>query len=314
MDRCTHPDTGGVNRPGRVRIPRRSSCARTHEGKLRIAVLSDALEDRNGVDAYYRDLVEHLAQWGHTVEFMQPARTGSARLLSMPMPGDPKQRICFPNPVVLSRRMRALRPQVILVATPGPFGLYGLYAARRLNARLIAGFHTHLEGLAGLYWSRILGGAGGCYVALLNRLLFRHAEITVVNAEAMMERARRLGAAEVALLGTPLGRRFLETPLKPLGPKVRHVLFAGRLAPEKNLEDVVEAAARLPHIHFSVAGDGPLGEWVARRARELPNLTHLAGPATPPARRHRVPARGRAPVPAHRRDRGPGAALSPLVR
>jgi glycosyltransferase involved in cell wall biosynthesis len=51
-------------------------------------------------------------------------------------------------------------------------------------------------------------------------------------------------------------------------------LFAGRLAPEKNLEAVVEAARRLPDIDFLVIGDGPLRSWIEEQCRRLPNLRH----------------------------------------
>ncbi|GIW94743.1 MAG: glycosyl transferase [Pirellulaceae bacterium] len=46
------------------------------------------------------------------------------------------------------------------------------------------------------------------------------------------------------------------------------VLFAGRLSPEKGLDLLVEAARRLRHIPFFIAGDGPLRENLAGRCPE----------------------------------------------
>jgi glycosyltransferase involved in cell wall biosynthesis len=52
-------------------------------------------------------------------------------------------------------------------------------------------------------------------------------------------------------------------------------LFAGRLAPEKNLGAVVEAAEALPEMRFMVAGDGPLRQWLTTQAERLPNLEYI---------------------------------------
>jgi glycosyltransferase involved in cell wall biosynthesis len=64
-------------------------------------------------------------------------------------------------------------------------------------------------------------------------------------------------------------------PAKPL------LLYAGRLAPEKGLRTLLEAAARAPRIAIQIAGEGPLRGEVAARAASLPSVTlrgHLAPP------------------------------------
>jgi glycosyltransferase involved in cell wall biosynthesis len=76
-------------------------------------------------------------------------------------------------------------------------------------------------------------------------------------------------------MGTPIPKAFLDTPPKPLGASVRRVLFAGRLAPEKNLGAVVDAAAALPGVQFQVAGDGPLRQWLLSQTERLPNLHYV---------------------------------------
>jgi glycosyltransferase involved in cell wall biosynthesis len=52
------------------------------------------------------------------------------------------------------------------------------------------------------------------------------------------------------------------------------VLFAGRLAPEKRLEQVLEAARGLPELHFVIAGEGPLRARVEQAEAELDNLDY----------------------------------------
>jgi glycosyltransferase involved in cell wall biosynthesis len=245
---------------------------------LRVAICSDAAPERNGVGAYYRDLADHLRAAGARVEFAAPRYRSGAWYggLALPLPGDPTQKILVPSPSKLGRRIACFRPDAIVVPTPGPYGLLGMHLANRLKAQLVVGFHTHFERITGLFsdW-RLRGPIYQAYLRLSHRMLFRRSDLVLANSDAMVEVARRIGAHRVGLMGTPIPRRFLDRDLVPLGDSVSRVLFAGRLAPEKNLETVVEAARRLPSIEFLIAGDGPLRPWVQEQCRQVPNLTQV---------------------------------------
>ncbi|MGD8976551.1 MAG: glycosyltransferase, partial [Gammaproteobacteria bacterium] len=205
----------------------------------RVVVLSDALPERNGVGTYYRDLVRQLERHVAHVELICPdRRSGWRGRFSFPMPGDGTQSICTPPLRRLSRHLRNLSPDVIISATPGPFGLLGMYFSFRHNARLFCGFHTHLEGLTDLYWqsglSRLFGGFNRWYLNSAHKLMFRRSTAVIANSPGMADLARGLGARQVEMVGTPIPRRFLIEPLKPMSGQIGRVLFAGRLAPEKN--------------------------------------------------------------------------------
>jgi glycosyltransferase involved in cell wall biosynthesis len=91
----------------------------------------------------------------------------------------------------------------------------------------------------------------------------------------MANAAWKAGAHDVTLIGTPIAKHFLTTPAVPLSPQLRTVLYAGRLAPEKNIDTFLQAAMHLPHIRFIVAGDGPLRADVEAHAQTFPNLEYL---------------------------------------
>jgi glycosyltransferase involved in cell wall biosynthesis len=245
---------------------------------LRVAIVSDAAPERNGVGAYYSDLAEHLKGVGARVELISPRfRAGNwYGGLAMPLPGDPTQRFLFPSPALVRRRMARTAPDAVIVPTPGPFGMVGMHYAKRYGARLVVGFHTHFERLTELnnHW-RLFGMAAQAYLTACNRKLFREGDLVLANSPEMADIARRMGARNVGLMGTPIPKRFLDQPPRPLRPRVGRVLFAGRLAPEKNLEAVVEAAEALPALEFVIAGDGPLREWIEQQAARLANLTYL---------------------------------------
>ncbi|MBB4284745.1 glycosyltransferase [Roseospira goensis] len=239
----------------------------------RIAVISDAVAERNGVGAYYSDLAEHLRDHVAAVAVLGPGGDGSLGSVALPLPGDSTQKLSLPNLVTVRRRLLDLRPHAIVVPTPGPWGLLGARMAGSLGAALVVGFHTHYERLADLYWSTTLGMIPRSYMRMANRFLFDRGAVVLANSHAMADAARDLGAASVDLMGTPIPRSFIDPAPLPLPDGVSRVLFAGRLAPEKNVQAVVDAARALPDIAFTIVGDGPMRASLEDQAHALPNLT-----------------------------------------
>ncbi|MGD8339719.1 MAG: glycosyltransferase [Gammaproteobacteria bacterium] len=244
---------------------------------MRVAVVSDAPSERNGVGSYYADLVAQLQSRGAHAEHFCPVdhRAWWLRKLAPPLPGDYTQRLWFPRPLRLWRRVTSAEPNVIVVPTPGPFGMIGLLAARRLGVPLIVGFHTDFEALTSIYWTAGFSRACRWYLESCNRLLFRNSEVVLANSEDMLGVASSLGAHQTELMGTSVAREFIDRPTVPCSPSADRILFAGRLAEEKNLPAVLALARARPGIQVSIAGDGPLRHAVKAAAAELPNLNYL---------------------------------------
>lgn len=241
---------------------------------LRVMILSDAIPQRNGVGTYYHDLMEHLqAQLGH-VE-MIPARANcifKKKRVAIPLPGDPSQHLYLPNVIPILRQIRKEKPDVLIAPTLGPFALLARLVARTWGLPLVFGYHTSLNKLANLYWQGRFGRLSAWYLKRASRVMFRQAAVVVVNTEAMREEALELGAREVRVMGTTIARPMMEVPLPEFDGRVRTVLFAGRLAREKNVMKVADAAAELKHLVFRIAGDGPLMPELRQRAMWQPNL------------------------------------------
>lgn len=263
----------------RISEQRIETATPTEAHDLRVAIVSDAAPERNGVGAYYRDLADHLKASGASVGLIAPRyRAGSwYGGLRLPLPGDPTQKILVPSWSLVNRRMNRLRPNVIVVPTPGPYGMLGMHLAGRLGINLVVGFHTHFEALTDLFqdWSGLRARIANTYLRACHRLLFRRSHLVLANSAQMMEVARAIGALRVGLMATPIPKRFLDRPIVAASPDLKRILFAGRLAPEKNLEVIVEAARRLPDMEFLVAGDGPQRHWLETQCAALPNLNHV---------------------------------------
>jgi glycosyltransferase involved in cell wall biosynthesis len=126
-----------------------------------------------------------------------------------------------------------------------------------------------------MYWNRLFNALTHWYFGACDRLLFKTAEVVVANSDDMARLARRLGAGKVQLIGTPLATDYLREPPAMPRDDPFEVVFAGRLAVEKNVLSLVDAAAVCPQIRFRIAGHGPLTRVITQRAGELPNLEYL---------------------------------------
>ena len=238
-----------------------------------VIIISDALPERNGVGAYYKDLLDQLTELGYEATFLAP-NPDKWQLLKFPLPGDATQTVYLPSLFRFRRVMRQVRPRAIVVGTPGPFGLLGTFWAKRLKARLIVGFHTHFSSVTDLYSNRWLRSFSRFYFNIADNLQFRYGDQILANSDQMVDLARSLGAKNVEVMGTLLPPDALKSAT-PLREHVEHVLFAGRLAPEKRVQLVVDAARSLPNIQFTIAGEGPLKNDINRQAADIPNLRTL---------------------------------------
>lgn len=253
--------------------PETDSLPVTDAGRLRVLICCDAAVERNGVGSYYGDLIEQIGDSVAAIELLAPGY-GPKPLLAFPLPGDSTQQAALPAGWRMARVFDRMKPQVVIIATPGPYGMTGARLARRRGIPFIYGFHTHFEALSELYWSRLMTAVATRYLESRNRKLFERAALTLAHSDSMVELARRLGARRAALAATLLPERFDQPPEPAAGP-VQKILFVGRLAAEKRIDRLLDAAPRRPELSFSFAGHGPLSEQVAAAAREHDNVNHL---------------------------------------
>ena len=156
--------------------------------------------------------------------------------------------------------LRAIRPDVVLIHDPfwRPLGVTG--EAHRLGARVIAVHHASpAMNAAGL------PGPDAVYLPVFRRV-YRHA-YEHVDAVMSVVDPRRDSGREATL---PL-RLGLHPAFRP-GPGVRrdHVLYAGRLAWEKGVFELLEAAAIASDPWpLWLVGDGPARRGIRSRVERL---------------------------------------------
>lgn len=247
--------------------------------QIRLLAISDAAPSRNGAGAYYQDLLEQMQSRVEKAVLYSPTinddGTWEAGLV-LPLPGDKTQKLCFPNIFDLSRLYREMKPDIVVIATPGVYGILGSWLARKHHIPYLTGMHTSFEQLTELYWpDSIQGKIVEKYFSFSNGTLFRHTEAVLGNAEPILEQALSMGAPETRLIGTPISSEFIIPAYTPHRGELESCLFAGRLAREKNIESLLDAVENFPTLRFSIAGDGPLRETVQKAASHFPNLEYL---------------------------------------
>lgn len=244
---------------------------------VRVAVVSDAITDRNGVGTYYADLIAQLGPRLERLRLLAPDMRGGSvpAWFSAPMPGDPTQRMIWPKGRAVSQWLDELSPTVIVIPTLGILSVLAMRYARRRRIPTLVVNHTNFDHLLHLYWNRLLSEPMGWGLRRMQHWMLSEATRVAAVDEEGASQAQRWTESEVPILGTPISRWYLELPAGDPPQRIANVVFVGRLAYEKGIDQLLEAAAALPELEFTIVGDGPLRGCVDRAAARLPNLTAL---------------------------------------
>lgn len=196
---------------------------------------------------------------------------------SVPLPGYRDVRVSLPAWRRVEAAVRRFAPDVVHCATEFVVGRLGMAAARRAGVPVVTSYHTDFARYTAVYgipWMR------RPVTAWLSRF-HANGALTLTPSEAAREDLRALGRQDAAVWGRGIDTeafhpRHRSNALRErLAPGAAFLLlYAGRLAPEKNVGVLLEAFGALARTlppgtaHLLVAGDGP----------SLPALRRQAGP------------------------------------
>lgn len=194
---------------------------------------------------------------------------------------------CFPAPRIpfgggyrfpwrlgaFARALERLGPDLVEAGDPYQVGWTAVTTARALGIPAVAFCHSDLVGLA----AARVGRAAARTAAAWLRALYGRADLVLAPSRGVVERLRDAGVGHAVV--QPLGVdavTFAPERADPalrrslgLSPHARLLVFAGRLAPEKNLGELEAMIERLgAPYHLLVIG----GE---RTVRTSPRVTYL---------------------------------------
>ena len=171
------------------------------------------------------------------------------------------------------REICARGPDLIEAGDPGPLGWIARHAARRLDVPLVAFCHADVLRMTAIRFSPALNGGVREYL----RAFYRRCDVVIAPSRYMKDRLAQWGVDRVVV--RPLGVDFeIFTPTARAGDlrrelalphDARVLVYAGRLAPEKNIDVLLRAFQKLGRrYHLVIAGEGEM-------SHRPPNVTLL---------------------------------------
>lgn len=241
---------------------------------MKVALFTDTfLPQVNGVSLTLQRLVDHLQQRNISIRVFAPVTSKNDffaehlhRFASFPFFLYPECRIAIPNFLSIRQLILDFQPDLIHIATPFNMGLCGLYFSKKYHIPWIASHHTHFDRYLQYY-----------RLGLLSPLIWKylrwfHATCHTVLAPSL-ETKKQL--QQHGFPRTDVWRRGVDAALFHPHKRSAHLreiyqieekyicLYVGRLAPEKDLDILIDVIKTLSEpirsqVHWLIVGDGPL--------------------------------------------------------
>jgi len=236
-----------------------STCPRPHP----IILVTDAWHPQvNGVVHTWTYVQRELGELGHELHVIHPGGSRGWRV-----PGEPDLLLSTEPARHLRRLLGERRPAALHIATEGPLGWAARAMARAASWPFTTSYHTRFPE----YLKARIGLPASWTYSVLRRF-HRDSRAILVPTEAMRDELQRAGFDRTRVWGRGVDSlRFAPGARDALNLPRPILLYAGRVAPEKNLEAF--AALDLPGSRV-VVGDGP--ELARLRAR-YPDVHWLGG-------------------------------------
>ncbi|GAA5203778.1 GDSL-type esterase/lipase family protein [Microbacterium jejuense] len=257
---------------------------------MRVALLAESfLPHMNGVTGSVLHVLRHLAAGGHETLVIAPrageittdlhgARTELLR--SVPLPSYPDVRVVFARAARLTAILREFQPDVVHLASPFVLGWQGVAAADALRVPTVAVYQTDVVAYAEKYGMPQASALVGRHLSRLHR----RATLTLVPSSASLRQLEELGVDRLRRWGRGVDtsrfgpQRRSDAWRARTAPGELIVGYVGRLAPEKQVEDLA-ALAGLDGIRVVIVGDGPARPALERALPGAVFTGHLTGTA-----------------------------------
>ncbi|MEZ5500718.1 MAG: glycosyltransferase family 1 protein [Steroidobacteraceae bacterium] len=221
---------------------------------MRILIVTDAWHPQtNGVVTTLTATATILRAEGHDVEVL-----GTEGFRTFGCPSYPEIRLAVMPDKEVRRRLAHFRPEAVHIATEGPLGLCARAWCLENNFPFTTSYHTQYPEYVSRRYPIPLS-VGYAYM----RWFHRPAERTLVATNTVRQQLQDRGLRNLRLWTRGVDTdRFQPCPTRPPMGKSPVLLYAGRVAVEKNLEAFLEASVEGTKM---IVGDGPALSDLRRR-------------------------------------------------
>ena len=223
-----------------------------------ILIITDNVPDQiNGVVTTFKNLEDHAGRNGYSVVYINPRK-----FPNFACPGYPEVRLCWPHGI--SKKIKAIHPDFIHIATEGPVGFFARWWCERNRIPYNTSYHTKFpEFLNKLY------GIPVVWTYWYMRWFHRHSERVLVTTESMRKDLDSRGFKNLVVWSRGVDRTIQPTVTRSSYRTRPRLLSVGRLSKEKGLDDLIQFQEDYDLI---IVGDGP---YRAELERKLPKATFL---------------------------------------
>jgi glycosyltransferase involved in cell wall biosynthesis len=186
--------------------------------------------------------------------------------------------------------IRAFRPDVIHVVSPGDVSEIGAFIAKQMNLPLAISWHTNLHEFAAMRLGKMLGWMGSRPVKgvmkfsewqVLRAVLafYRLGDVLYAPNDELIEMLRERTGKPVFLMKRGIDTQLFTRAKRTANDGILRLGYVGRTTPEKSVRFLRELEIRLleagaPPFRFLVVGDGSEREWLSQNlgAADLPGV------------------------------------------
>ncbi|MDN5820679.1 MAG: glycosyltransferase [Brachybacterium sp.] len=225
-------------------------------------------------------MADHFAATGDDLEIIAPASPGAQthlrtscgrrvrvhRVASAPLPGRPEVRIVPASASALRRRIDEFQPDIIHLDSPLLLGGRAAVAAQRAGVPVVAVHGGDAPGSPAPYGMAFLGDA----TWQLRREAHHRATVNLAPSNAVRDQMLDRGIERVKLWRRGADTSLFSPVLRSESlrasyarPEEKLVIYAGRLAPEKQVEDL-KVVHDMPGLRLLIVGEGQQQESLRR--------------------------------------------------
>jgi len=212
--------------------------------RKKILIITDNLPEQiNGVVTTFKNIEAHAVLDGYSILYITPRE-----FLHFDCPGYPEVKLGIPWRI--GKKIEALAPDYIHIATEGPIGLFARFYLDKRGYRYNTSYHTKFpEFLSKIY--KIPANLTYSYL----RWFHKHSGIVLTNTMTMVKELHKHGfLGPVKSWTRGVDTNYLSSDITFEKNKIPTILYVGRVSKEKNIDKLCE----LENLYnIVVVGDGP---------------------------------------------------------
>ena len=218
-----------------------------------ILVVTDNVPDQiNGVVTTFKALEDHADSNGHRIVYINPRQ-----FPHFACPGYPEVKLCWPHGI--SKKIKAIQPSYIHIATEGPVGLFARWWCERNHIPYNTSYHTDFAKFLNKMY-----GVPESWTWWYMRWFHKNSHRVLVTTESIRQDLLARGFQNLRVWTRGVDRTVFNGSYRENTVEGRPVLLSvGRVSVEKGLDDFCQLD--IPGATKIVVGDGPYRKDLERR-------------------------------------------------